>query len=649
MKLHTLKLQNFMGIRDFTLDAQGEDVAVYADNGVGKTTIFSAFTWLLRDKDSQNRKDFELKTIGPDGRAFSGLEHSVEGVFELEGGRKIALKKIYKEVWTRKRGAPKASFSGHTTDHFIDGVPMEKKYYQDQIKTLVPDEEVFMLLTNPRYFNDQLHWEKRRQVLLEVCGDVTTEEVVEVNPELAKLPGLLEGRSIDDYRKVLASRQREVNNSLKQIPVRIDEVARALPDLEGIDKTAHENAINLIGSIVEDKDTRWRNLVSGGGAAELRTQIAGVKADMAELKNSLIAEHQQAQAPASDRRREINSAIKALDESIRDIKDHIARNEMLKEPIVERIEIARKDWHTADARVFEYTPDENCPTCGQSLPADQVEAAREKALQNFNLEKARVLTDISERGKHYKSALVSHDTKLAEAADQLQAAETELSELMREWETLPVESTAAPVDLEADPEYKALTDKLKGLEGQLVTLDATRGGQISALQAEIAEMKQKLRESEAEMAKFERHAQGLKRIEELKAQERELAAEFEGLEAEQHLLDQFTRAKVNLLDAKINEHFELARFKMFDENINGGLEPTCETLYNNVPWGGGLNNGAQLNVGVDIINTLADHYKFYPPIIVDNAESVTKLIPAKGQLIKLLVSEQDKSLRVENL
>ena len=649
MKLHTLKLQNFMGIRDFTLDAQGEDVAVYADNGVGKTTIFSAFTWLLRDKDSQNRKDFELKTIGPDGRAFSGLEHSVEGVFELEGGRKITLKKIYKEVWTRKRGAPKASFSGHTTDHFIDGVPMEKKYYQDQIKTLVPDEEVFMLLTNPRYFNDQLHWEKRRQVLLEVCGDVTTEEVVEVNPELAKLPGLLEGRSIDDYRKVLASRQREVNNSLKQIPVRIDEVARALPDLEGIDKTAHENAINLIGSIVEDKDTRWRNLVSGGGAAELRTQIAGVKADMAELKNSLIAEHQQAQAPASDRRREINSAIKALDESIRDIKDHIARNEMLKEPIVERIEIARKDWHTADARVFEYTPDENCPTCGQSLPADQVEAAREKALQNFNLEKARVLTDISERGKHYKSALVSHDARLAEAADQLQAAETELSELMREWETLPVESTAAPVDLEADPEYKALTDKLKGLEGQLVTLDATRGGQISALQAEIAEMKQKLRASEAEMAKFEQHAQGLKRIEELKAQERELAAEFEGLEAEQHLLDQFTRAKVNLLDAKINEHFELARFKMFDENINGGLEPTCETLYNNVPWGGGLNNGAQLNVGVDIINTLADHYKFYPPIIVDNAESVTKLIPAKGQLIKLLVSEQDKSLRVENL
>lgn len=649
MKLHTLKLQNFMGIRDFTLDAQGEDVAVYADNGVGKTTIFSAFTWLLRDKDSQNRKDFELKTIGPDGRAFSGLEHSVEGVFELEGGRKITLKKIYKEVWTRKRGAPKASFSGHTTDHFIDGVPMEKKYYQDQIKTLVPDEEVFMLLTNPRYFNDQLHWEKRRQVLLEVCGDVTTEEVVEVNPELAKLPGLLEGRSIDDYRKVLASRQREVNNSLKQIPVRIDEVARALPDLEGIDKTAHENAINLIGSIVEDKDTRWRNLVSGGGAAELRTQIAGVKADMAELKNSLIAEHQQAQAPASDRRREINSAIKALDESIRDIKDHIARNEMLKEPIVERIEIARKDWHTADARVFEYTPDENCPTCGQSLPADQVEATREKALHNFNLEKARVLTDISERGKHYKSALVSHDARLAEAADQLQAAETELSELMREWEALPVESAAAPVDLEADPEYKALTDKLKGLEGQLVTLDATRGGQISALQAEIAEMKQKLRESEAEMAKFEQHAQGLKRIEELKAQERELAAEFEGLEAEQHLLDQFTRAKVNLLDAKINEHFELARFKMFDENINGGLEPTCETLYNNVPWGGGLNNGAQLNVGVDIINTLADHYKFYPPIIVDNAESVTKLIPAKGQLIKLLVSEQDKSLRVENL
>lgn len=649
MKLNTLKLQNFMGIRDFTLDARGEDVAVYADNGVGKTTIFSAFTWLLRDKDSQNRKDFELKTIGPDGRALSGLEHSVEGSFVLEGGRKITLKKIYKEVWTRKRGAPKASFSGHTTDHFIDGVPMEKKYYQDQIKTLVPDEEVFMLLTNPRYFNDQLHWEKRRQVLLEVCGEVTTEEVIEVNPELAKLPGLLEGRSIDDYRKVLASRQREVNNSLKQIPVRIDEVARALPNLEGIDKSAHENAINLIGSILEDKETRRRNLEAGGGAAELRTQIAGVKADMAELKNSLIAEHQQAQAPTLDRRLELKSAIKAVNDNIDTLKQKDAALKAAKEIPTRRIEEARQNWHIEDARVLEYTPDETCPTCGQSLPTDQVEAAREKAQQNFNYDKAQMLEHISAEGKRYKAELVSIDTKIAETLDQLQAAETEFSELMREWDALPVESTVAPVDLEADPEYKALTDKLKGLEGQLLTLDATRGGQISALQAEITEMKQKLRESEAEMAKFEQHAQGLKRIEELKAQERELAAEFEGLEAEQHLVDQFTRAKVNLLDAKINEHFELARFKMFDENINGGLEPTCETLYNNVPWGGGLNNGAQLNVGVDIINTLADHYKFYPPIIVDNAESVTKLIPAKGQLIKLLVSEQDKSLRVENL
>ena len=75
MKLHKLVLTNFKGIKSFTLDAQGQDVNIWGDNATGKTTLYDAFLWLMFDKDSNNRKDFEIKTIGPDGGDFFRKPH----------------------------------------------------------------------------------------------------------------------------------------------------------------------------------------------------------------------------------------------------------------------------------------------------------------------------------------------------------------------------------------------------------------------------------------------------------------------------------------------------------------------------------------------------------------------------------------------
>ena len=59
-----------------------------------------------------------------------------------------------------------------------------------------------------------------------------------------------------------------------------------------------------------------------------------------------------------------------------------------------------------------------------------------------------------------------------------------------------------------------------------------------------------------------------------------------------------------------------------------------------------LNNGAKINVGIDIINTLSRHYGVTVPLFVDNAESVTRLQACSAQVIRLVVSENDKELRM---
>jgi len=92
MRLNRLTLNNFKGIKSFTLDTRGEDVNIYGDNAVGKTTIFDAFTWLLFGKDSLNRADFEIKTLGPDGEPEHGLEHTVEAILELEDVARLPMR-----------------------------------------------------------------------------------------------------------------------------------------------------------------------------------------------------------------------------------------------------------------------------------------------------------------------------------------------------------------------------------------------------------------------------------------------------------------------------------------------------------------------------------------------------------------------------
>ena len=69
-------------------------------------------------------------------------------------------------------------------------------------------------------------------------------------------------------------------------------------------------------------------------------------------------------------------------------------------------------------------------------------------------------------------------------------------------------------------------------------------------------------------------------------------------------------------------------------------------VYDGVPYQA-LNNGAKINVGIDIINTLSLAYGVRVPLFIDNAESVTRLEETETQTIRLVVSEQDKELRID--
>ncbi|HHY42542.1 MAG TPA: hypothetical protein GX514_06820 [Thermoanaerobacterales bacterium] len=651
MKLLKLRLNNFKGIRSFELDANGKSVNIYGDNATGKTTLADAFMWLLFDKDSQNRKDFQIKTLGADGRVLHGLDHEVEAVLAISNGKEITLKKIFREKWTKKRGSATAEFTGHTVDYFIDGVPVQKKEFDAKIAEIA-DEQIFRLLTDPKYFNEVLHWSDRRQLLLEVCGDVSDEEVIASNKDLEALKNILGNRTIEQHRKVIQARKSEINRELEKIPVRIDETERGLPKIDDITNPKElPNDIVKLREELRKKQEELAQVRAGGQVANLTKQLREVEGRLIEEKNRIAGELTE----KVDTKRQEIWVIENIISKVKAEIDHCelkARSTKVEiENLEKKMEKLRADWHKINEQQFEFEQSETCPTCGQALPAEQLETAREKALAEFNLQKAEKLEAISHDGKELAARKTDLETQLEEIFQERDQLTTKLPELEQKKATLQDELQVLQESLkqiEPSPTYIDLQKQHEELEEKIRKVHADTSAAVAEIQKEINNIMADIASLEQAAARVEARENGLKRIEELKTEERRLAEEYEKLEKQTFLTEEFIRTKVRLLEDRINSKFKLTRFKLFEVQVNGAVVERCDTTFSGVPYSN-LNNGARINIGLDIINTLAEHFGFSPVVFIDNAESVTDILPTKGQQIRLIVSDKDKKLRVEVL
>jgi len=646
MWLKYLRLRNFKGIREFIVESNGNNLSIYGENASGKTTLADGMNWLLFGKDSLNHSDFAIKPLNTSGEPEHFLETEVEGQFALDGTM-LTLKKVYSENWTKKRGSLEREFTGHTTNYFLDGVPTKKNEYEARIASII-DEDAFKLLTSPRHFNEVLHWQDRRKILLEVCGDLSDAEVIASDSKLAKLPEILNGHKLEDHRKVIAARRSVINKEIETIPVRISEVQRGLPD-----------AINAPGLKTELEDLKGNrntkaqelaNLEAGGGVAELTKELRVVEAEILQLENEQRGAAADETQAAKVELRELEDEAYGLGRAIQNMQAEVAEKQDTVKRLEELLDTYRQDWKMVNAGNFTFEQSENCPACGQSLPPEQLEAAREKATATFNQNKANKLASITADGNSAKARVeaLNKEVGILELENTNNAAR--LTALNQEIGSVQdkVSAIEAGAPFQAHDDTYAKKQALKQtIELDIEKLKATNSGAVEAMRLILSAIDTKIADCESAIAQIKQREAGLQRIEELKAEERTLAKEFERLEGELYLTEQFVRTKVSLLEDRINSRFELARFKLFDQLVNGGVEEVCETIYLGVPYSSALNNSARINIGLDIINTLSEHFQFDAPIWVDNAEAVTQLLQTKGQQIRLYVSEADKVLRIE--
>ena len=631
MKLLKLNLQNFKGIRNSEFDFGGIDATIYGDNATGKTTVFDSLCWLLFGKDSLDRADFEIKTL-ENGEPIHKVNHEVEAEFLNDDGNSFTLRRVYREKYSSPRGGD-TKLTGHTTDYFVNDVPVKEKEYKQYINDVIA-EDVFKLITNPLYFNEQYSWQNRRKLLLEISGDIKDDEVINSRSELTRLAELLNGRTVDEQRKIVAAKKTAINKELDMIPVRIDEALRNKVDIAASESKLTTD-IETLNKSIDELESQKATIINGFSSTEKRSKIDEIgrqlKARQSEVLSIYNSEKQRKRGEYEallTQLKIIESEHDRYTDRAYDLAKDIERES-------KRIETLQAEFDTFNAQEFNK---EACPTCGQPLPEDK-QAELEVA---FNSEKAAKLEEwqaLIESAKKLKAnyeeqreeLIVKADGLTKEIEDKTKAYESKFKEY---------ESYLEP-NVEDDPDYKELKAELFLLE--LDEGEEADDKEVSRLDEEISSVKEKRAALETELNKYTLNADIQKRVIELENQQQKLAAEKNLLDETSFLIDEFIKAKVDMLEESINSHFEYARFKMFNVLVNGNVEECCETTYKGVPYRS-MNNAARMNVGLDIINALTKFYNVTAPVFIDNAEAVTDFIKCNSQTIKLVVDADFKEL-----
>lgn len=643
MKLTKLELLNFKGLKAFTINFNG-DVIIRGDNATGKTTVFDSVCWLLFGKDSLDRADFEIKTLDG-GEPIHKVNHEVTGTFTLDEGGTVELKRVYREKYSSPRGG-EVTMTGHTTDYFVDGVPKKEKEYKEMVSSLV-DESIFKLITNPLYFNETYSWQNRRKLLLEMCGDISDEDVIAEYSELKALTDILSGHSVDDHRKVVAAKKTAINKELDMIPVRIDEALRGKPTID-TPRDVLIQEISLATTTLETLEADKALLVNGHAVVDTRAELRDVQRRLMARESELQMEYKKQSALKSNEYDMVVSELNNLSSKVESTKHHLDTSNRDIQRIESVIDELMHQRQQVNEDAFVMDIDEACPTCGQKLPAEQIQAAREKAETKFNLRKSKQLEELNQ-SIELKQQDIENIKKRDAGLEPVETLEAliKAKELVKQTITDEIGQLTAPV-LDDDSIYADLKAEEFMLQMKLDESNTDHSEEIADIDKRIATTKEHRFNLETELNKYEEAKRIDTRVAELETQQAELATEKSKLDEAAYLMDEFIKAKVNMLEDVINSRFKLARFKMFNVLVNGNIEECCETTYKGVPYRS-MNNAARINVGLDIINALTSYFKVNAPVFIDNAEAVTEFVPVNSQTIKLIVDESEPQLVVKEV
>lgn len=652
IKFKKIRIRNFRGLVSFDANLEGRSVRISGANGLGKSSVADAITWVLFGKDSRRRTAFPIDPVDDAGRIIHHLDVSVE-LEMLIDGQPTTLRRRRSEKWVQKRGVTTEQLDGHQTTCYIDGRPLPSSDFSSHVDTIVK-EELFRALTTPDYF-PSLPMDQQYRLLVKIVGTRTLAEIAAKDEEALKVVDELGQRSLDQYRQGLTYDLQRTRKELELIPVRLSEVQGFIEQVKakGADgKTAQRHAkgieeklrqvtqeIDSMAGVVRAENARYND--QRAYIQQLRQQRAAIEDRIEKQNREARTLHQSLVCKAKEE-------LEATEERHTAAKTMLGLHERRLKDLEQQLVDFRRRWEEVERLSFSWNAEEAvCPTCGQPLPQDQAEQKRVEAEMRFNERKMRQQDALDEEGK-----------KLAASKQRLQDLSAAARQEMYEAERLTPEARERLSKAEAEPieqadyhdasDWQRLTaeidQRVKELEQ---TTQAQEPPQLAALRTEEQGYRKELRLLEQTIDRSKQIDEYVRRERELQKQRTTLSGDIARMQTRLEAAERLQLMEANDLQKRVNELFPSVRFRLSRELLNGREVGHCELSVDGVPYSG-LSTSERINAGLELINALARHYNIVAPIVIDNAEAVNKVAPTLGQQILLEVSPA-KKLSVEQI
>ena len=643
--IQKMTILNFKGVREQKIAFNYDITEIDGANGSGKTTIFDAFTWVLFGKDSKDSKKFNLKTIDEKNQIIPKIPHEVTITLSVDG-EVVTLCRRLNEKWTKKRGEAEETFTGNEEERLWNDVPCSVNEWNDKIQSLC-SEDVFKFITNPLYFSHQKA-DIQRTMLFRMAGGISDSDIANGNSDFTALLASLSGKTMEEYKKEVQAKKRRIKAEIDAIPERIDERKRDIPEQDNwkeleADKEKFTAELSDLNSQILDRSKAYE--ASSAEKMERAKKISSLNSELSALKLDISKSLLESYNKDTLLKSEIIGKISQKEAEVERMKSALNAHKTYLHSLGERRENLIQQWKKIKAKTLIIDEDAFvCPTCKRPLDVDKTEELQQQVTENFNQKKARELKANEVDGKDLKENIVDTESKISKTEESIAEAEKVLNELKH--------NTILNKEIEKPDTTPAIdsNEKVKDILYQIAQLEEENNKPIAMadvsvlelMKSEILESIDIIKERLAKRALIERNNE---RISELEKQLKTQSEEYAQLERIEFTMAAFAKAKIESIEKKINGMFRFVKFKMFEQQINGGEVETCEAMVNGIPYSS-LNNAMTYIAGLDIINAISHFEGISAPIIIDNAESINEFPKMDTQMILLKVTT-DSNLTIK--
>lgn len=642
VKIKSLHLENFKGVKNTTYQFNGKNVSVIGQNGAGKTTLFTAYMWLMADKDSDLKNNPNIRPLDTE-----ECTPRVEVVFDIDG-KEVTAAKIQKCTVKKSKtgGADTVSLSN---SYEVNSVEYGERDFKKKMAEYGFDFDLFLPLSHSDVFTSQKSADMRK-VLFGMASEKSDYEIACDTKGAQNVALLLEDYTAEEVKAMQNATLRKIREEYGKdgeiLRAKIEGMEQSKTDIDVAELELLKNSLNE--QIAENKAKQEDISKEFEEQQKASDGILELKFELNDLQRKANEENNKKRLEIQNKLDKANSDYDMYEAYEAGTRSRIKSDTEKELPLLEqRLKEKQELWKS----VNEEQIDEDkyiCPTCHRELPEEE----KENILSNFEETKKQRLEFVVAEGEKASQAVKGKKKYIEDSKKEAEEYKKKQDELLKQIDELKKQLSELPDSIDISDR-----EDVKEIQRQIAEKEQAMNKGNSAeeirqqLKAEGEDLQSQLTKVEKQLALAQHNIEIDDDISKLREKQKSFEQQKADCERILDQLDMVSKRKNELLTDEVNSHFKLVKFRLFDYLKNGNVVDDCEPLIDNKSLKDHSNGALRVLAKLDIVDGLQRFYGQHYPVFAEDFSLVTDntecRIDMDCQLIKLVAEKGVKELKIE--